>query len=122
MLNLGGVTPFRRLLAALLFPGIFALWLVPTAQAVDGTPSVRAPQLGQPVAALESTPPSVIGALGEAEAPDDDRRGRVRPPRATASTHFRTPLHARPDRATRDRSAGPIYVVRRSGQAHRSAP
>lgn len=120
MTTLQPVTPFRRLLAALLFPGILALWLAPSAHAIEGTPSAHAPGMQLPTAAIDASP-TTVGVFGEIEAPEDDRHP---PPCHQWTTRRPSTLWSADglDRSTRDRSAGPIYIVRRSGQAHRSAP
>lgn len=120
---LRGVTPIHRLLSALLPLGLFALWLVPASSAAPIAPTVHAVQTSARTVALRAAPGSTLATPLEAEAPADDPELRDAaaadepedhsPPRRPAIT---------PDAPTRARSDGPIYRVRRSGQAHRSAP
>lgn len=104
--------------------GLFALWLVPSARTAAATPTVHGVQASAPAAAALEAPPVLGGAfVGEGEGPTGEpetHRPTARPPAAQRPAPHRAALL--PDGPTRARTAGPIYRVLRSGQAHRSAP
>lgn len=121
---LRGVNPLRRALGTVVALGLFALWLVPDAHTAAVTPTVHGVQASPPAAAALEAPPVLSGAFAsEGEAPTGEpetHRPTARPPAAQCTIPRRATLL--PDGPTRARSAGPIYRVLRSGQAHRSAP
>lgn len=111
-----------RALRALLPLGLFGFWLLPSVQTAEAAPAVRAVHDAAPAVGLRAAPLVIPGSdlAPEVELPQPRHPGHlpVAAPLAERAPHVTSAL----DPSTRSRSRAPIYRVRRSGQAHRSAP
>lgn len=109
-----------RALNALLPLAALTLWLAPQLAPIDGAATVHAAR--STTVDAHGAPAAAIDGVMEVEV---DRR--LDPPSAVAIAAPRAPVAAHgvaeaPDQTTLSRTRAPIYRVRRSGQAHRSAP
>lgn len=120
--NLMPVRPLVRLMRPLLPLALFAFWLLPTVRPATAAPVVRAVHATTIAVDLHATAPAVpswtVGA--EYQLPDHRPPAPLLLP-ARAIRPFAAQVVAL-DPTTLSRSRAPIYRVRRSGQAHRSAP
>lgn len=119
MLNLWAVSLLARALNSLLPLAALALWLAPQVTPVDAAATVHAARNATPAA--HGAPAVALDGLAEVEL-----ERRLDPP-STAPPPTRDRSITRASTSTPDptvvaRTRGPIYRVRRSGQAHRSAP
>lgn len=112
----------RALPRALLPLALFAFWLAPGARPTAAAPVAAAAHVDGPAVAIESLRAAAPSAPLFAEVEDPDPRPPLAARRALRPTDRPPPRALTLDPTTLARSRGPIYRVRRSGQAHRSAP
>lgn len=119
MPNLWAVPLLFRALNALLPLAALALWLAPQVTPVEAAATVHAARHATPAA--HGAPAAALDALAEVEV-----ERRLDPPSTAVPTVDDRPISrvsvTTPDPTALARTRGPIYRVRRSGQAHRSAP
>lgn len=122
VLNLIAVQSLLRTLRPLLPLALFAFWLLPTVRPAAAAPVVRAVHATTVSVDLHATTPSVPGWTLGAELELPDHRPPAIPPGPVSASRRPAAWLTALDPTTLPRSRAPIYRVRRSGQAHRSAP
>lgn len=121
-LTLFAVRVISPALRALLPLALFAFWLLPSVSPVHAAPAVSAARATTVSVGVVTQPLTLHTRTLSAPLDPPDHRAPIAliPPARTVLRLLPPALGQ--DLTTRSRSRAPIYRVRRSGQAHRSAP